>query len=78
MIGKLSYEQIDEVISKLLSANINLRKALEYYNHDSELSLKTSKLFQLCNDIERYTNNLKQMIELNRDVDIVIDRIKQK
>ena len=77
MIGKLTYEQIEQLITELLSSNENLRKALEYYNSDAELSLKTNKLLQFCNDIERYVSNLKEMLELNKDADLVINRLKE-
>ena len=77
MIGKLTYEQIEQLITELLSSNENLRKALEYYSSDAELSLKTNKLLQFCNDIERYVSNLKEMLELNKDVDLVINRLKE-
>lgn len=77
MIGKLTYEQIEQLITELLSSNENLRKTLEYYSSDAELSLKTNKLLQFCNDIERYVSNLKEMLELNKDADLVINRLKE-
>lgn len=78
MIGKLTYEQIDELITKLLTSNANLRKTLEYYSTDDNLALKTNKLLQFCNDVEHYTENLKEMVNLNKDVDQVISRLKQE
>ncbi len=77
MIGKLTYDQIEEIVNQLLSSNTNLRKALEYYSSDSELSLKTNKLLQFCNDIERYSTNLREMVELNKDAELVVNRLKE-
>ena len=77
MIGKLTYEQIEQLITTINTSNENLRKSLEYYNSDEELSLKVNKLLQFCNDLERYVNNLRDMVNLNKDADIVINRLKE-
>ncbi len=77
MIGKLTYEQIEELSNTIITSNENLRKSLEYYNSDEELSLKANKLLQFCNDLERYVNNLKEMVNLNKDADVVINRLKE-
>lgn len=78
MIGKLTYEQIEELITNLLTSNTHLRTSLEYYSTNEELALKTNKLLQFCNDIEHYTENLKEMVTLNKDVDKVINRLKEQ
>lgn len=78
MIGKLTYEQIEELLTGLTTSNTNLRGSLEYYSSDEELALKTNKLLQFCNEIDRYTENLRNMMELNKDVDKVINRIKEQ
>lgn len=77
MIGKLTYDQIEEIVNQLLSSNNDLRKTLEYYSSDSELSLKTNKLLQFCNEIERYSTNLREMVELNKDAELVVNRLKE-
>ncbi len=78
MIGKLTYDQIDQLIEVMNSSNNNLRQVLEYYSNDNELGLKTSKLLQFCNDVDRYINNLKEMVILNKDADVIIDRLKNQ
>lgn len=78
MIGKLTYDQIDQLIEVMNSSNNNLRQVLEYYSNDNELGLKTSKLLQFCNDVDRYINNLKEMVILNKDADVIIDRLKSQ
>ena len=78
MIGKLTYEQIEELLTGLTTSNTNLRGTLEYYNTDEELSLRTNKLLQFCNEIDRYTENLRNMVDLNKDVDKVINRLKEQ
>lgn len=78
MIGKLTYDQIDLLVTNLLASNNNLRGVLQYYSSDEALSLKTNKLLQFCSDVERYAENLKNMVELNKDVDEVINRLKEQ
>lgn len=78
MIGNLTYQQIEELLEKLSLSNNNLRTSLEQYNTDSELTAKANKLLQFSNELEKYINNLKDMVNLNKDVDIVINRLKQQ
>ena len=78
MIGKLTYDQLDELTEKLSTSNTNLRSSLEFYNTDSDLASKTNKLLQFSNELEKYINNLKSIISLNKDADIVINRLKEQ
>lgn len=77
MIGKLSYAQIEEIIMTLENSNNNLKSLLIKYNkNDDDISMRTTKLLKFCDEIDQYINKLKDMLTLNRDVDIVINRLK--
>ena len=78
MIGNLTYEQIEQLIQSLSNSNTNLRKTLEYYNNDNELTSKTNKLLQFSNELDKYINSLNDMVNLNKDADIVINRLKEQ
>ena len=77
MMGKLTYDQVEQLLTVIVNSNTNLRTVLNYYSTDSELGLKTNKLLQFCNELDRYVENLKETVTLNKDVDSVIDRLKQ-
>lgn len=77
MMGKLTYDQVEQLLTVIVNSNTNLRTVLNYYSTDSELGLKTNKLLQFCNELDRYVENLKETVALNKDVDSVIDRLKQ-
>jgi hypothetical protein len=76
-MGKLTYDQVEQLLTVIVNSNTNLRTVLNYYSTDSELGLKTNKLLQFCNELDRYVENLKETVALNKDVDSVIDRLKQ-
>ena len=75
MIGNLSYEEIENLITIMASSSENIRSVLNSYNNN--ISSRTEKMLHFCSDIDKYIANLKDNILLNKDADIVIERIKQ-
>ena len=77
MIGNLSYEEIENLITIMASSSENIRSVLNSYQDNNNISSRTEKMLHFCSDIDKYIANLKDNILLNKDADIVIERIKQ-
>ena len=69
MIGNLSYEEIENLITIMASSSENIRSVLNSYQDNNNISSRTEKMLHFA--------NLKDNILLNKDADIVIERIKQ-
>ena len=77
MIGNLSYEEIENLITIMASSSENIRSVLNSYQDNNNISSRTEKMLHFCSDIDQYIATLKDKILLNKDADIVIERIKQ-
>ena len=77
MIGNLSYEEIENLITIMASSSENIRSVLNSYQDNNNISSRIEKMLHFCSDIDKYIANLKDNILLNKDADIVIERIKQ-
>lgn len=78
MIGKLTYEEIEQIITLLTESSNNVRLVLDSYQNNPEISSRTEKMLHFCSDIDKYVDNLKNTIKLNKDADIVVNRIKEE
>ena len=79
MIGKLTYEQLTEIINTLSASNESLKSVLvQYSNGEDAVSIKANKLLKFCSDVEQYIAKLNDNITLNKDVDNVINRLVTK
>ena len=78
MIGKLSYEQVEQILMNISTSSNNLRSFLESFSGDDQISLRAKKALGFCNEVDKYVSNLSDVIELNKDVDKIIDRLKEK
>lgn len=76
MIGKLTYEQIEQLTAILSTSSSNLRELLNSYQNNPELGPRTDKMLNFCSDVDKYINQLTSTLKLNKDADIVIERIK--
>ena len=74
MIGNLSYEEIENLITIMASSSENIRSVLNSYQDNNNISSRTEKMLHFCSDIDKYIANLKDNILLNKDADIVIER----
>lgn len=78
MIGKLTYEEIEQIIALLTESSNNVRLVLDSYQNNPEISSRTEKMLHFCSDVDKYVDNLKNTIKLNKDADIVVNRIKEE
>lgn len=78
MIGKLRYEEIEQLIAVLSNSTNNVRQVLNSYQNNEEIAPRTEKMLHFCSDIEKYIQQLNNTIKLNKDSDIVIERIRQE
>ena len=77
MIGKLTYDQINEIIDILSNSNNDLRSILSSYTGDDSISARANKLLNFCNDLDVYIANLNDTVSLNQDADSVVSRLKE-
>ena len=78
MIGKITYEQVEELL-KILSVSSNgVREFVSKYNGDDNISLKAKKVLNFCNDLDKYISNLSAKVILNKDADKIIEELKSK
>lgn len=79
MIGKLTYDQIEEILTTISNASNNLRTFLDNYSSGTDtIAMKAKKVITFCNEVDRYVEKTKDSIELNKDVDKVINELKEK
>ncbi len=78
MIGKLTYDQIDEILNTLATSSNNLKTFLERYNGTDMISTKSKKVVNFCNELDKYISNMKDNISLSKDADKVVNDLKAK
>lgn len=78
MIGKLTYDQIDEILNTLATSSNNLKSFLERYNGTDMISTKSKKVVNFCNELDKYISNMKDNISLSKDADKVVNDLKAK
>ena len=75
MLGKLNYEQVDSIIQLIDNSTNDLRQVLGKYNNGDALSVKAVKLLDFCGELDKYCENLKSKVQLNKDAEIVVNRL---
>ena len=81
MIGNLSYEQIEKIITIMKESNSNLKDVISQYSNEevkSDLSVTASKLLGFCNELDQYTINLSNRVSLDKDASFVVNRLIEK
>ena len=54
MIGNLSYEEIENLITIMASSSENIRSVLNSYQDNNNISSRTEKMLHFCSDIDKY------------------------
>jgi prefoldin subunit 5 len=78
MIGKLTYDQIEEILNILSTSSNNLKDFLENYNGTDMISTKSKKVVNFCNELDKYIANMKSNISINKDADKVVNDLKAR
>ena len=78
MIGKLTYEQVNEILNSLAISSNNLKSILNKYNGTDNISIRAKKVTSFCNDLDKYISNLFETIEMNKEADRIIENLKAK
>ncbi len=75
MIGKLTYEQIDELVQRLSTSTQTLKSILSQCSGSDAVAIRATKLLKFCNEVEQYIAKLNESVNLNKDVDNVVNRL---
>ena len=78
MIGKITYDQIEDLLNNLITSSNNIREFASKYNGDDNISFKAKKVLNFCNDLDKYTTSLYDRVNLNKDADKIIQELKDK
>lgn len=78
MMGKLTYEQVSEILNTLTISSNNLKSILNKYNGTDNISIRAKKVTSFCNDLDKYISNLYDAIEMNKEADRLIENLKAK
>lgn len=78
MMGKITYDQVNELLGMLSTSSNNIREFVGKYNGNDNISLKAKKVLNFCSDLDKYISNLSSNVQLNKDADKVVQELISK
>lgn len=78
MIGKLTYDQVTELLNTLITSSNNVREFANKFNGEDSISIKAKKVLNFCNDLDKYIVSLSDKVTLSKDADKIIQELKSK
>ena len=75
MIGNLKYEEFELIIKELESSIDNLDNIINIYKE--KVDNGTLRMERFSNEMKNYVSYLKAQVDINKDADIAISRLKE-
>lgn len=76
MIGNLTYDEVEQIITIITNSNTNLKTILETMKQFPNEINSTDKMLRFSAEIDKFIEQLQENITLNKDADKVIAELK--